>query len=199
MVRVLRRAVPLAVILALFVQVDAFATVANVTISNFKFTPNLAKLRIGDSVLWTNDGPSSHTTTSDAPLSLWDSGTLGPGQTFSWPFNAGGAYYYHCAIHANMHGIIAVRGMATPPSGPAGTQFTVRVSKIVAPPQYVYDIQMKAPAGNWQDWMTDVTAAAVIWDSTDAGAGLYQFRSRLRRIADGAASNYSPASKVMVT
>jgi plastocyanin len=199
MIRLARKALPIAVLLAVFAQSDAWATVVNVTISDFQFTPSLAKLRAGDSVTWTNNGPSSHTTTSDAPFSLWDSGTLAPGQTYPWPFNAAGIFPYHCSIHPSMHGQIGVKGSAFPTSGSAGTVFNIRVAKITAPPLYVYDIQMKAPGGVWTDWLLDDTAGTVPWDSTGATTGKYQFRSRLRRKADGTSSLYSPATTVTVT
>jgi plastocyanin len=199
MIHLARKALPIAILLALFVQSDAFASVVNVAIADFQFTPNPAKLKAGDSVTWTNNGPSSHTTTSDAPFSLWDSGTLTPGQSYSWPFNAAGIFPYHCAIHTSMHGQIGVKGAASPPSGPAGTVFNIRVAKITAPPLYVYDIQMKAPGGTWTNWMLDDTMGTVTWDSTGKPTGKYQFRSRLRRKADGTSSLYSPATTVTVT
>jgi plastocyanin len=197
--RLLRRATPIAVMLVLFLHVDAFAATKAVTIADFSFTPSLSKLHIGDGVQWTNNGPSTHTTTSNAPFSLWDSGNLTSGQTFSWPFNAAGIFPYHCSIHTFMTGNIGVLGFASPSSGAAGTQFGIHVSKITAPPQFLYDVQMKAPGGNWADWMTGITVAVPTWDSTGAASGQYQFRSRLRRISDGSASGYSPAIKVTVT
>jgi plastocyanin len=201
MLRTLKQAVPVVALLVVFAQAAEAAPAAtvNVTISNFQFSPTPAKLHIGDSVLWTNNGPSSHTTTSDSPFSLWDSGTLGVGATFSWPFNAAGIFPYHCSIHASMHGLVGVLGAALPRSGPAGTQFNIRVSKITAPPQFTYDAQMKVPGGQWTDWMTGFSPGTVTWDSTGAQSGQYQFRSRLRRLSDGSASGYSPATTVTVT
>jgi hypothetical protein len=136
---------------------------------------------------------------SDSPFSLWNSGTLTVGATFSWPFNAAGIFPYHCSIHPTMHGLVGVLGAASPASGPAGTVFTIRVSKMTAPPNFVYDVQMKAPGGQWVDWLTGQTAGTLPWDSTGQASGQYQFRSRLRRVADGSASLYSPAIKVTVT
>jgi plastocyanin len=199
MLRTIRRVIPLAVVLTLFIQADAFATQANVSISNFAFTPALSKLKIGDSVKWTNTVSTTHTTTSDAPFSLWNSGNLGLNGTYTWPFNAAGIFPYHCNIHPSMHGNIGVRGYATPASGVAGTQFTVNVSAIPAPPLFVYDIQKKNPGGQFVDWMLNVTTKSVTFDSTGQPTGQYQFRSRLKRISDGTASNYSPASKITVT
>jgi plastocyanin len=197
--RLLRRAAPIAAVLVLFVQAEAFAATKAVTIADFSFTPAIAKLHIGDKVRWTNNGPSSHTTTSDAPFSLWNSGTLGVGQTYTWPYNAAGIFPYHCSIHSFMTGNIGVVGFASPTSGVAGTQFTINVSRIPAPPAFLYDIQMRSPGGGWADWMIGDTLAAVTWDSTGKTPGVYQFRSRLRRVSDGSASGYSPATKVTVT
>src|SRR5919197_1527781 len=192
MLRLARKAFPVALVLVVFAQSDAFASVVNVAISYFQHSPIPARLKIGDSVTWTNNGPSSHTATSDAPFSLWDSGTLAPGQTYSWPFNAAGIFPYHCSIHSSMHGNIGVKGAAFPPSGPSGTIFNIRVSKIDAPPLYVYDIQMKVPGGAWTDWMLDDTLGTVTWDSGGRPPGQYQFRSRLKRKADGSSSLYAP-------
>ena len=200
MVRTLRRVIPLAVVLALFIQSDAFATVQNVSITEFAFTPALLKLKIGDSVLWTNNGTVSHTTTSNAPFSLWDSGNLAPAATFSWPFNAAGIFPYHCTIHSFMTANIGVKGRAMPASGAAGTLFTITVAKIPAPPLFDYDIQRKVPGSTvWQDWMTNVLTKSVTFDSTGQPTGKYQFRSRLSKRDGTGDSGYSPASVIMVT
>jgi len=98
-----------------------------------------------------------------------------------------------------MHGIVGVLGAALPRSGSAGTQFMIRVSKITAPPLFTYDAQMKVPGGQWVDWMTGFSPGTVTWDSTGVQSGTYQFRSRLRRLSDGSASGYSPATSVTVT
>jgi hypothetical protein len=72
------------------------------------------------------------------------------------------------------------------------------VASVPAAAGYVYDIQKKDPTGSFVDWMVGITTATAIWDSTGAASGVYQFRSRLRRTSDGAASEYSPGQKVTV-
>ncbi len=42
-----------------------------ITIRDFSFSPSTLTVKPGTTVEWLNDGPSSHTTTSDA--ALWDS------------------------------------------------------------------------------------------------------------------------------
>jgi plastocyanin len=79
-----------------------------ITIRDFSFSPSTLTVKAGTTVEWLNDGPSSHTTTSDA--ALWDSGSLNPpsgsgaysggsGGTFSYTFMTPGTYTYHCSLH----------------------------------------------------------------------------------------------------
>ncbi len=78
----------------------------NVTIQDFMFAPATIMVHMGQTVMWRNNGPSQHTTTSDA--GMWNSGTLGVGATFSQTFNSPGSFPYHCAIHPFMHGTVVV-------------------------------------------------------------------------------------------
>ncbi len=50
------------------------ANLACVTIQDFTFSPATLMIKVGTTVQWTNNGPSAHTTTSDA--AVWNSGTL---------------------------------------------------------------------------------------------------------------------------
>src|SRR5207237_794870 len=63
----------------------------------------------------------------------------------------------------------------------------------------VYDVQKKAPGGQWVDWMTGVKTTTVVFDSTGQPPGIYQFRSRLHRMSDNTFSDYSPGTNVTVT
>jgi plastocyanin len=200
MLRLARRATPLGLLLVLFVQANALAA-TNVSMTNFAFTPKNAAVQIGGTVHWTNDSGSAHTSTSDTPLSLWDSGSVPGGGTYDFVFTAGGQYRYHCTFHQfnGMTGTVSVRIRTSPPSGPAGTVFNVMVASINAPAGFVYDIQKKNPGGNWANWMMNVTSRIVQWDSTGSAPGTYQFRSRLHNTNTGATSGYSQARGVMVT
>jgi plastocyanin len=191
MVRLLRRASPLALLLCLVLQSGAVAATVEVAISDFQFTPSVANVRMGDTVHWTNEGPSPHTTTGNAPLSLWDSDVLFDGDDLSFQFTAAGTYPYFCELHAGMTGKIQARPTATPRSGQVGTVFTIKVATVPAPSGFVYDVQKKNPGGAFQRLMTGVTSRTVRFDSGGQPTGTYQFRSRLRRLSDNAASGYS--------
>ena len=82
--------------------------VANVTIGDFSFSPTTLSIKAGTTVIWTNNGPHGHTTTSDT--GMWDSGGLAapsggggyggsPGGSYSMVFMTVGTYHYHCAFH----------------------------------------------------------------------------------------------------
>ncbi len=201
MLRLVRRASLLGLLMALFVQGNAMAATTNVSMTNFLFTPKNAPVLIGGTVHWTNDSTASHTSTGDTPLSYWDSGTVGAGAAFDFVFTAGGQYKYHCTFHSGlgMTGTISVKIKANPPSGPAGTKFNIVVATVNAPAGFVYDIQKKDPGGNFQNWMLNVTTRSVQFDSTGFAPGTYSFRSRLHNTANNATSGYSAAKAVMVT
>src|SRR5262245_31267681 len=110
MKRLVARTVPLAAALALCVNTDAFASTVNVSMTNFKFTPNIAKLKLGDSVLWANNSTSNHTATGDGPLFLWDSGNVVAGGTYSFTFTAAGIYTYNCVYHS-FQGMVGTVGL----------------------------------------------------------------------------------------
>jgi plastocyanin len=200
--RLLKRAAPVAIVLAFMSVNGALAAPITVSMTNFVFTPKAAKVAVGTQVTWSNDTTTtSHTSTGDTPLSLWDSGTVPPGGTFAFVFTAGGAYRYHCTFHQSlgMTGSVSVTIKASPPSGPVGTVFTVTVASVNAPAGFVYDIQRKDPGGNFMNWMLNDVSKSVTWDSTGFATGTYSFRSRLHNTSTNATSGYSAAKSVMVT
>ncbi|MDP9318688.1 MAG: hypothetical protein M3O94_06390 [Actinomycetota bacterium] len=124
------------------------------------------------------------------------------GDTYSVTFIAAGVYNYFCVydVHVHMDGTVAVPLRVSPKSGVAGTLFTVTIATIPAPTDLVYDVQRQDPGGGrFVDWMTGVTATTVTFDSTDLAAGVYSFRSRVRRLSTDGATDYSPAGSVLVS
>ncbi len=99
----------------------ARAATAAVTISDFQFTPATVTVNQGDTVTWTNNGPSIHTATSDT--GVWDSGVLNVGASYSYTFSTPGTYAYHCSIHPSMLGTVIVTAAttSTPTASPAAS------------------------------------------------------------------------------
>lgn len=84
---------------------EPLATTA-VAIQGANFVPETVTISVGDTVRWTNNDDSTHTTTSDS--GLWDT-TLDRGQSYSQTFTTAGTFNYHCAIHPTMTGSITVQ------------------------------------------------------------------------------------------
>ena len=79
-----------------------------VSIQDFLFSPDQMTVAPGTTVTWVNDGQQPHTSTADD--GTWDSGTLQPGDDYSFTFDQPGTYTYHCSIHPDMTATITVSG-----------------------------------------------------------------------------------------
>ena len=90
-----------------------------VSIYKGTFTPPDVTIQVGDTVRWTNNDLTAHTTTSDT--AVWDSGALSLGQSFSFTFTGTGDFPYHCNIHPVMTATIRVLSGATPTPSPTST------------------------------------------------------------------------------
>jgi plastocyanin len=91
-----------------------------VTIADFQFTPSSTTVHVGDTVTWTNNGPSSHTAT--ARDGSFDSGILKKGQSASHAFTQPGTYAFYCKIHPFMHSTITVLAAATSTTPSTGSK-----------------------------------------------------------------------------
>lgn len=84
-----------------------------VTIKDFSFGPSSVAVHVGDTVTWTNAGPSPHTATGNG----FDTGTLKKGQSGSHTFSQAGTFSYVCTIHPFMKGTVVVAAAAGSTSG----------------------------------------------------------------------------------
>ena len=90
---------------------DAFVPVEDATVStieNFSYTPT--KIDIGDTLTWTNVDGVPHTVTAgpDEEALSFDSGLIGPGQSFAVRFDQAGLFPFACALHPSMTGTVSV-------------------------------------------------------------------------------------------
>lgn len=90
-----------------------------VTIADFSFSPASITISAGDTVSWTNQGPSEHTVTADD--GSFDSGNIADGAGFSRTYSSAGTFAYHCSIHDEMKGTVVVQNNGTGPSSDGGT------------------------------------------------------------------------------
>ena len=78
----------------------------SVTIKDFEFTPATVTIKVGGTVTWTNNGPTTHSVTADD--GSFDSGNLSQGKTFSHTFQTAGTFSYHCSPHPFMKANVVV-------------------------------------------------------------------------------------------
>jgi len=84
-----------------FLFTGAKATVINVNVTDFAFSPVSFSVQVGDTITWTLVS-GSHTTTSTsvpAGAASWNYTFTGLGDTFSYIVQVEGVYEYWCAIH----------------------------------------------------------------------------------------------------
>ena len=75
------------------------STVAS-DIANFSLED--LSVRVGDTITWTNQDGSAHTTTAGSPgnqTGMWDSDTLRRDASFSFTFTQAGTFDYFCRFH----------------------------------------------------------------------------------------------------
>ena len=176
-----------AVSLSLAVQVP-------VSIVDFAFSPDSVNINAGDSVMWTNNGAYTHTSTSGvngAWDSLWDSGDLAPGVKFARAFPVGGAFHYFCRHHypMGMHGVVVVQATGvneTPGAGrdvngiaslpnPFRTGTTIRFTPTESASG---SVRVFDASGELVRTLPAAHAASVTWDGRDSrgretGPGVY--------------------------
>jgi plastocyanin len=103
-----RLGVRLALAAAIVLQLGAIGAHAEeikVTIDNFTFAPAELKVKIGDTVTWTNHDDIPHTVVS---AGKFRSKTLDTDNAFSFTFTQAGDYKYFCSLHPHMTGMIKV-------------------------------------------------------------------------------------------
>ena len=80
-----------------------------VSMKNTEYVPMDVKVKVGDTVKWTNDDPFPHTVTkSGGPGPEFDSGTVDGGGTYEQKFTKAGKIDYVCTIHPRQVGTVSV-------------------------------------------------------------------------------------------
>ncbi|HEY1543014.1 MAG TPA: cupredoxin family copper-binding protein [Xanthobacteraceae bacterium] len=96
-----------ALLLALALGLPGVAQAADVTvkIDNFTFGPQQLTVKLGDTVIWTNEDDIPHTVVS---IARFRSAALDTGDKFAFTFTKPGTYQYFCGLHPQMQGTIVV-------------------------------------------------------------------------------------------
>jgi LPXTG-motif cell wall-anchored protein len=93
-------------------QTKALAAASGgVTIADFSFAPATITIDQGDTVTWTNNGPTPHSATANG--GSFDTGILKAGQSASHTFSQAGTYSYFCQPHPFMKAAVVVQAAQT--------------------------------------------------------------------------------------
>lgn len=71
-----------------------------------RYSPDVLKVRVGDTVRFANKSNTDHTATSEN--GAFNTDVLSPGDSKTWKPTKPGKYLYGCYIHPSMHGEIDV-------------------------------------------------------------------------------------------
>jgi amicyanin len=79
------------------------------TIQDFKFSPAVIKVKVGDTVTWTNKDSVGHSVVADTASADAPNGPLmQQGETYQFTFNKAGTFTLHCNPHTYMHQVVEV-------------------------------------------------------------------------------------------
>ena len=123
----------------------AAAASGSVTISDFQFAPASITVDVGDTVTWSNAGPTAHSATATG--GSFDTGIFSEGQSRSHTFDQAGTFAYICTPHPQMKGTVTVRAAAAQGGGE------------------------EAPSGDTSGSATDTGKATTTDDTQSAAAG----------------------------
>jgi plastocyanin len=88
---------------------NATAT-TSVAVTATQFVPSCVRVSAGATVTFSNVDAGPHTVTTDAgQQEQFDSGTLGPGATFTHAFAPAGTVHLHCTVHPEMLATVVVQ------------------------------------------------------------------------------------------
>lgn len=114
----MRRALGAAVAVAAALTAPAAAQATSVFVfaQTQSFSPRVADVLPGDTVVWRNTSQKTHNVKFDTEG--YHSGRFGPGEVRNHPFPTAGVYDYHCTIHDGMVGEVGVYPLVL--EGPKG-------------------------------------------------------------------------------
>jgi plastocyanin len=97
----------------------ARASAASVTIKDFAFAPKSVTVNAGETVTWTNSGPTPHSAT--ASDGSFDTGVFKKGQSRSHTFQEAGTFSYICTPHPFMKATVTVASKGGSAGGESGS------------------------------------------------------------------------------
>lgn len=109
----------------------------NVRIEGSQFRPGLARISVGEAVIWRNYDGDQHRVEADEGSPIhFDSGDLDRDEQFAKAFDRAGTFRYHCRIHDSMTGAVEVAeaGATTTTAPPPTTTTAPPTTTTTEPP-----------------------------------------------------------------
>jgi uncharacterized repeat protein (TIGR01451 family) len=181
-------------------EVDPQPGTHYVSVSDSASTPSYRGLALGESVQWDFLGPSAHEITDSHGLGYLNTGLHSPVSYWTFTFNLSAELRTKDldAFPANL-GKITVPPNVTPSTGTTTDSFLVVWALQQPPPNIVEDVQIKRPGGSWVHWRHRQDLRIQDQFVPDAGPGTYEFRSRIRNVANGTHSRFGPPVTIAVS
>ena len=140
---------------------------------------------------------SNHTIVDGTGMGLFNSGLMGPGAPYSFTFFSSGTY---TVVEPSPLAKETVRVPVNvrPGSGSAITKFELQWASETAPFGYVYDVIVRRPNdARFIPFMTGTSRNSVSFTPSD-GSGTYEFEARVRNLANGYTSAWSPPCPISI-
>jgi hypothetical protein len=173
------------------------ARVCPISITDHGSSPASAPIDAGEQAFWSvaSGDASTHEVVDASGMGLFESGPLEPGRSFSYPFIGAGTYPITDGAHRSR---VLVSFHPSPSHGSITTTFHIQWASAASLPGLRYDVQIARPGSRFVDWLVNQGADEADF-VPDAGAGTYQFRARVRSVAAGGHSGWSPVASIVVS
>jgi uncharacterized repeat protein (TIGR01451 family) len=182
-------------------EVDPQPGTRYVSVSDTASTPPYRGLALGETIQWDFLGPSNHEITDSHGLGYLDTGPHSAISYARFTFDLSAEIRTQDlpAFPANL-GKITVPPQVTPDTGTTTDSFLVVWALQQPPPNIVEDVQIKRPgAARWTRWRPRQSLAIQDRFVPDAGPGTYEFRSRIRNVANRTHSRFGPPVPITVS
>jgi streptogramin lyase len=169
-----------------------------VMVQDGRFTPSSQGVPVSSgsthkstTVRWLFQGGKSHSVTDSSGMNLFDSGSQGPGFSFTHVFSTAGRFDYDSTVAGDTQtGVINV----TPSGVKNGSDIDITVATAF-PAGVSVDVQVKAPGSSgFVNATTNFSSSNTFTYTPSAGAGAYRFQVRTN--SGGSHSGFSPTITV---
>lgn len=181
-----------------------------IEVSNFAFTPPVVVVAQGSVVSWHFPYTLTPAHSIDGPAGFFDAPPQPdlPSPDYGddhWTrrFPAAGLFPYRCPdpSHPPMNGVVEVPLLVDRTRGKARSPFSFSWSSEGdlngADGDYAFDVQARRPRGFWVNWLLGTIDTSAVFRPKREGR--FRFRSRLRRLTDGEASDWSRTVTIRAT